>query len=421
MADSFLDTDSLVAAVEAADFDRPPALVANAHITGVSVARALAARDVPVIALDRNGDGYAPPSDAVAFAGEVTYPLDDLDGFRRDVERVADAAGVACVAFPCMDDWVRGFAETEPDGVVLPFSDHDGIERVLDKDNLYRRCEELGVPYPETHRLDGHDDRDAAVDAAVDALGFPLVVKPAHKRKFEEAFGTNVIEVDGRDELDRVVADAAAADATVLLQEKVNVEVGADASFGSYVSPDGDALGVVANAAVRFPREFGTSCLVETVDEPAVRDRALAVLEATDYHGISESEFVYDVDREEYVLLDINTRPWKWVSMPVQAGANLPLAAYRDAVADLDAADVQYDPGEPGEARWVYLRDYLELCLTDSAFWDVLSRDDWTALLSGDFEADDRLTTGLYRPSDPAPAAKLLDGEFTDRDYYCSC
>ncbi|ESP88177.1 carboxylate--amine ligase [Candidatus Halobonum tyrrellensis] len=411
MADTFHDTDGLVDAVAAASFDRPPALVANAHITGVSVARALDAHDVPVIALDRNGDGVAPTSDAVAFAGAVTYPLDDADGFRADVERVADAAGTDCVAFACMDEWVRGFAETEPEGVRRPFSDAEGIERVLDKANLYALCEELGVPYPETYRVG-----ETPVDEAAEALGFPLVVKPAHKRKFEEAFGTNVIEVEDRDELHDTVAAADEADATVLLQEKVPVETGADTSLASYVPPEGgEPLAVVGNAAVRFPRGFGTSCLVETVDEPAVRERALSVLEETGYHGISESEFVYDQDREEYVLLDINTRPWKWISMTVEAGANLPMAAYASVT------DAEYEPEDRRDARWVYLRDYLNLATTDPTFWDVLSREEWTSLVSGAFESERGLTTGVYRPSDPGPTAAVIETELTDREYYCSC
>ncbi|QLG27826.1 carboxylate--amine ligase [Halorarum halophilum] len=412
MADTFHDTADLLDALESASFDRPPALVANAHITGVSVARALDAHDVPVIALDRNENGVAWPSDAIDFAGEVTYPLDDADGFRADVEDVVAAAGTDCVAFACMDEWVRGFAETEPEGVRLPFSDLEGIERVLDKDNLYRLCEELGVPYPETYRLS-----ETPADEVVEALGFPLVIKPAHKRKFEEAFGTNVIEVDDRESFDETIAAAADAGANVLVQEKVPVKTGADTSLASYVPPSGtdDAVSVVGNAAVRFPRQFGTSCMVETVDRPAVRDRALSVLAETGYHGISESEFVYDEDREEYVLLDINTRPWKWISMPVRAGANLPMAAYAAVT------DAEYGVDDVGEGRWVYLRDYLELCATDPAFWDVLSTEDWASLVSGSFEDAGDLTTGVYRPSDPDPAARLVETEFTDREYYCSC
>ncbi|SDR08538.1 carboxylate--amine ligase [Natronobacterium texcoconense] len=396
--------------LEEASFDRPPAIVSNAHITGVSVARALATHDVPVIALDRTGDGVAPPSEAVVAAGEVTFPLDDPDGFREDVESVADVLDHDPVAFPCMDEWVHAFAETEPDGVRLPFAKQDVIADVLDKESLYATAEELEVPYPETYRLSEVDPDDAA-----DRLGFPLVVKPARKREFEELLGTNVVEVADREEFLEVVTGAQEAGVRVMAQEKVPVATGEDRSLASYRSPDGDVLSVVGNARVRYPQGFGTSCVVDTVEDPELEARARSVLEESGYYGISEAEFVYDSDREEYVLLDVNTRPWKWISMPVEAGANLPYAAYADAVG------LEYESPEPQEARWIYLPDYLSLLASSPSFPDVLSNDEWTALLSGEFESTQGLTTGVYRPSDPGPALQVLETEFGGPDYYCSC
>ena len=443
MAAQFLSTEALIDALADAAFDRPPALVSNAHVTGLGVARALDACDVPVIALDRAGDGagggtdagdpggsagavrhdgLAPPSDAVDFAGAVTYPLDDLDGFREDVEAVVDAAGTEAVAFGCMDEWALAYAEADPNGVRLPFAGIDTLDAVLNKSELYATCEALGVPYPETYRLAETADAatrgaDATVDEAAAALGFPLVVKPELKRDFEEAFGTNVIEVADRDELADVVAAASEAGIAVMAQRRVEIATGRDHSLASYVPPSGtgDALAVVGNAAVRYPRQFGTSCLVETADEPAVEERALAVLDDAGYHGISEAEFVYDADRDEFLLLDVNTRPWKWIGMPVAAGANLPMAAYA-AVTDADYASDGVEP-----TRWVSLSDYLSLLAGDDAFWDRLAPADWRRLVSGAFEREGDLTTGVYRPTDPGPAAKLLETEFTDRDYYCAC
>ena len=410
MTRQFTSIEDLCATLEERSFDRPPALVANAHITGVSVARALAAHDVPVIALDRTGDGVAPSSEAVVAAGEVTFPLDDPEGFRADVESVAAALDHDPVAFPCMDEWVHAFAETEPEGVRLPFADREVIDAVLDKESLYAAAEELGVPYPETYRLSEVDPAEAA-----DRLGFPLVVKPARKREFEELLGTNVVEVADGEEFREVVAEADEAGVRIMAQEKVPVATGEDRSLASYVSPDGDVLSVVGNARVRYPQGYGTSCVVDTVADPELEARARSVLEATGYHGISEAEFVYDREREEYVLLDVNTRPWKWISMPVEAGANLPYAAYADAVG------LEYEWDEPGEARWLSLSDYLSLLATEPSVRDVLSDDEWTALLSGEFESTRGLTTAVYRPSDPGPALQVLETEFGGPDYYCSC
>ena len=280
---------------------------------------------------------------------------------------------------------------------------------MLDTESLYATAEALDVPYPETYR-----PGETSPGRAAEELGFPLVVKPARKREFEEAFGTNVVEVSDGAEFEDVVAAAREADVRVMVQERVAVERGRDHSVGSYVPPGGvdDALAFVGNPTVRFPLSFGTSTLVEFADGPAVRADALRMLDECGYHGISEAEFVYDGDRGEHVLLDINTRPWKWVGLPVEAGLNLPLAAY----ASVTEAEYQQDPVD--EMRWVYLRDCLELLATEEGFRD---RDDWERLVSGAFDDGDGLTTGVYRPSDPGPAAKLLATEFSEREYYCAC
>jgi len=418
MAEQFTSFDDLIAAAEAASFDRPPALVANAHITGLGVARALAAHGVPVVALDRVGDGVAPSSTAVDLAGRVTYPLDDAAGFRADVERLAAAFDDDPVAFGCMDEWVRALAETRPEGVRLPFA-ADRIDAVLDKSSLYETADRLGVPYPETYRIaetvgSGADGTLPAVaaEAAADELGFPLVVKPARKRAFEEAVGTNVVEVDDEDEFARLVATARREDVRVMAQERVPIRGGADRSYGSYVRPDGETMGVVGNPT-RYPVTYGTSCLVDRVETPAVAERAREVVEATGYYGISEAEFVYDVDRDEYVLLDVNTRPWKWVGLPVAAGADLPYAAYADAVG------ASYEPAPTTDARWVYLRDYLARLAGGAP--DQLTEAQWTALVAGTVDDDPSLTTGVYSPSDPGPSYRLLRTEFGEVEYYCAC
>lgn len=412
MASTFRSHGSLLETLEAQTFERPPALVANAHVTGLGVARALDGAGVPVIAIDKSPDGVAVPSTAVDHAGRVTYPLDDAAGFRADVEAVVDAVGREVVAFACMDEWVHAFAETDPDGVRLPFSGPGQIDSVLDKESLYATADELGVPYPETYRLSETDPDRAAAE-----LGFPLVVKPARKREFEEAIGTNVVEVHDESEFEEVLEAAREADIRVMAQERVDVEQGRDHTVGSYVPPGGvdDALALVGNPAVRFPLSFGTSTLVELTDVPTLREHALSVLAASGYHGISEAEFVYDRQRETYVLLDVNTRPWKWIGLPVEAGLNLPLAAYAAVTGST------YESDGIEDMRWVYLRDYLTLLAGENGFRDRFGRETWESLFSGAFERDGDVTTGVYRPSDAGPAAKLLATEFSEREYYCAC
>ncbi len=419
MADSFLGFDDLLAAAADRTDDRPPALVANAHVTGLGVARALAAHDVPVIALDRSGDGVAPPSDAVSLAGRITYPLDDGAAFRADLAALAERLDGTPVAFGCMDEWVHGLAPGV-DGVALSFAG-DRIDDVLDKTALYGLAERLDVPYPETYRLagvgpttDGPGPTVLDPDAAAERLGFPLVLKPALKRRFEEAVGTNVIEAPDRAAYDRALEQARDAGVRLMAQERVPTVAGADRSFASYRGPDGVVTGMVGNARLRHPRAYGTSCVVDAVDAPEIRRHATRVLEATGYHGISEAEFVHD-ERRGPVLLDVNTRPWKWIGLPVAAGHDLPAAAYADAT----GIDLPREP--PATAsRWVSLRDYVADRVTEAGADGPLDEADWAALAAGRPSAAD-LLPAVYDPDDPGPLARLLRTEFSGADYYCSC
>jgi predicted ATP-grasp superfamily ATP-dependent carboligase len=240
------------------------------------------------------------------------------------------------------------------------------------------------------------------------------VVKPALKREFEEAVGTNVVEVETVEQLQGVLERAREAGIEVMAQRKISTVRGEDHSLASHLGPDGDVLSLVGNARVRNPLDFGTSCLVERAEEPVIEERALAVLEATGYHGISEAEFVYCPDREEYLLLDINTRPWKWIDLTVTAGANLPMAAYATVT------DATYESTGVRDARWLFLPDYLDLLAT-TEFPDRLAPEDWGALVSGAFEEDPALTTGVYRPSDPEPTYQVLQTALGLREYYCAC
>lgn len=429
MADRFLGFDELITTIRTLAFDRPPAFVCNAHITGLGVARALADHDVPVIALDRTGTGVAPYSDAVVAAGQITYPLDDPDGFRADIETLAELTDTEPVAFACMDEWVHTLANTTPTGVRLPFAT-DRISDVLNKEALYRTAHALDIPYPETYRIaETHPDAPRTgspevvpAATAADILGFPLVVKPALKREFEEALGTNVIEVSSADEFEHTVNLAQQHGIRVMAQERVRTVPGEDRSYVSYTPKSDDPIGIVGRP-VRYPAAYGTSCYVERDHAPTIEDRARTVLAATGYHGISEAEFIYDTDRDDHVLLDINTRPWKWIGLPVHAGANLPYAAYADAT------NTPYTPTEIRDAAWVYLRDYLALCHATATengkpngnHPDPLAREDWHALLSGGAVESRVLTTAVYSPTDPGPASQLLANEISDHEYYCAC
>ena len=395
--------------------ERPAALVFNCHITGLAVARSLGQRGVPVIGLDRDGNGYGLHSRYTTVAARCPYPLDDERAFIDLLMEIGSVLRKKAVLFPCLDEWVFAVArharELE-EFFHLPFSDLETIERILDKNLLYRKCEERGIPIPRTYYVGREQPEQIAAE-----ISFPCIVKPALQREFTNEFGEKVFRADTREDFLRMCERA--AHHPLLAQEIVGAGIDSFYSLCSYVGLDKSARGVfVGRKLEQYPKDFGTACLVDSRYVEEIVERGVDILNEFGYQGISEVEFIYDERDGDFKLLDINTRVWKWIGLPIRAGIDLPWLAYADAV--------EGDPEQCGRQRdgirWVYLKDYIAL-RSESAGLDEtrLTREDWVELISGHADSNSLIVPAVLSSDDPEPFARLMEGLFQKRQYYCAC
>lgn len=73
-----------------------------------------------------------------------------------------------------------------------------------------------------------------------------------------------------------------------------------------------------------WPVDGGRSTIVETTDDPTVRDAGLAVMRALRWHGPIETEFRVERLSGKPYLLDVNGRFWAVVGLSVAAGLDFP-------------------------------------------------------------------------------------------------
>jgi D-aspartate ligase len=377
-----------------ASSDRPSALVFNCHITGLSVARSLAARGVKVISLDPDPRGLGQASRAVAERRTCPNPLEDERGFVDFLLSRADELGPGAVLFPTNDEWVLAVARHHAELAKrfrIPFSDISVVDAVLDKRQLYRIAEGLGIPIPKTYPLD--DPERTARE-----IRYPAIVKPAEQRRFFDRFGVKVFRAENANELVRFAREA--ADLACVAQEIVNVTPGGFYSFCSFVAPDGEVRGgFVGRKLEQYPEGFGTACLVVGEQVREIADRGSAILKAFRYHGISEVEFIYDPARREHLLLDVNPRVWKWIGLPIASGVDLPWLAYTEAVGAPERTS-----GVRDGLRWIYERDYA-----------LLARE--RPLM----KAEGETVLAVWDANDPGPFAQLIANEGPAGRYYCAC
>ena len=393
----------------------PAALVFNCHITGLAVARSLGRRGVPVIGLDRDENGYGLHSRYTAVAGLCPYPLDDERGFVDLLMEIGGALKRKAVLFPCLDEWVFAVARHASElgeFFVLPFSDLETVERILDKNQLYRKCEERRIPIPRTFYVGEQSPERIAGE-----ISFPCIVKPALQREFTNEFGEKVFRAETRQ--DFLSFCERAGHHPLLAQEIVGAGLDSFYSLCSYIGRDGEPKGVfVGRKLEQYPPDFRTACLVDSRYVDEIVERGVDILRQFGYHGISEVEFIYDEPSGDFKLLDINTRVWKWIGLPIRAGIDLPWLAYADAVnGSVEEAARQRDA-----LRWVYLKDYVALRRARAGVDETtLTRQDWLNLIAGRSEPEGEIVDAVLSSDDPGPFVQMIESLFTKRQYYCAC
>jgi D-aspartate ligase len=391
---------------------RSPAIVFNSHITGLAVSRSLGRRGVPIIALDPDPKGYALTSRYATVTALCPNVLSDEEGFINFLVELGQVLDRPGVLYPTNDEWVLAVNRHRTvlkQYFLIPFAGPEIVEPVLDKARLYRAASELGIPIPRTWYLENADLEQLAAE-----LPYPCIVKPTEQRSFYDAFGDKAWRIESREAFQPVLSRAAGH--AMVAQEIIGQGLADFYSVCSYIGRDGEAHGVfVGRKLEQYPPNFGTGCLVAAAEVPEIAERGVQILKAFGYRGISEVEFIYDARDGEHKLLDVNTRVWKWIGLPIAAGVDLPWLAYADALETPDRAN-----SVRNDLVWTYAKDYIALRLVgrgqESA--QYLPEEAWADLLAGRTE---KVVDAVIDPDDPAPAARMIQNLFNPHRYFCAC
>jgi predicted ATP-grasp superfamily ATP-dependent carboligase len=74
---------------------------------------------------------------------------------------------------------------------------------------------------------------------------------------------------------------------------------------------------------------------------PALRRSSQKILTAMGYYGLAEVEFMRDPRDGVFKLLEINPRSWKWHTLAIKAGVDLPFMVYLDLIGREPAPSVR--------------------------------------------------------------------------------
>ena len=315
-------------------------LCAN-RIVGVGLARCLGRERVPVI-----GVTYHPVPKGLlskhvriahALPNAFKRPDDFLDSLIALGKRYPGA-----VLFPTSDSELAILARNAP--ALAPhfrftFPEWSAIAPCLDKTLTYDLASRLGIPVPRVWWSGTSPD---LADLPQDLL-FPCLVKRVMRRNcagrledgpdFDDLYGSKALRVHDLARLTQVTDTLSQRSIPFIVQEEIPGPSENLVSYGACLDRNSRPLAqLVALKLRQVPDDFGDGSIVETRRCDPVRALATRLLAAIGFHGIAQVEFKRDPRDGRFKLIEINPRAWSWIVLSAVAGANVPYAAYCDAV-----------------------------------------------------------------------------------------
>jgi D-aspartate ligase len=374
------------------------ALVIGGDHPGLAIARSLGPRGIPVYILE--------DQQSVSVVSRYVTRLVRVPDIRDEQKTVDSVLEVGrkyglkgWVLFPTRDETVAAFSQhrdrlAEFFRVTTP--PWETIRWAWDKNNTWKKAEELGIPSPRTWNVKSAEELPSLYQY------LPLAVKPAVKEKFFYATGAKAWRADTPEELQALFqrASRAIAVSDIMLQEIIPGDGHRQLSYCAFFK-DGQAHSkLLARRLRQHPREFGRAATyVETMDLPEIEELSERFLRAINFNGIVEVEYKQDPRDGKDKLLDINARAWGFHGLGHAVGVDFPYMLYADQFpGELKQLDPQR--AKPG-LGWLRMVTDVPVALSDMLHGHLSIGDYFRSLRN-------TRTESVFSAKDPLPSLAEL-------------
>ncbi len=309
-----------------------PAVLFGSAYTVLGTGRSLGRHGIPVYCASE-GLGYITTS---RWCREIDGAPGVAEFSKLDVALRALPFNKA-VLFPCSDHWVTEIAHLDSKlKAQFPcvISSAETIDVLLNKGKLALALQKYQFPAPLTMLVSSDADLDRWPKDR-----WPIsFLKPCDSQKFMSVFFKKALRVSSQEEAHHWMLKIMAVGIEVVLQEYVPGPASRHFFLDGYVDSHGELKTLFARQRLRmFPLDFGDSCCLRSVTLESLGtlpERFAQLLKQLNYRGIFSAEFKHDPRDGEYRLLEINARPWWFISYAADCGVNVATMAYRDALGE---------------------------------------------------------------------------------------
>ena len=333
----------------------PPAVVLGGSCNGLSFARSLGRRGVPVLVLDSERSFGTRSRYA---KGVLLPPADQFeDEWLAFLDRLGSRLAVPTVLFPTGDLYsllVARHRDALQRHYRFLIPELATLERIVNKPGHYAAARAAGIPIPGLRLPTSVADADAM---AAD-VEYPCLLKPHASFAATGRLGRKVVVVHSREELVAEYIRITSMDIPLMIQEIIPGDDSAIFTHWAFWDANGrERAWVVKQKLRQYPPGFGDGSFQMTVDAPRVAELSRRLLTAMSYRGFVAVEFKWDARDDTYRLMEINPRTESGNQLAIAAGVDFPWIGYRY----LTGADRSDEPATRGRIGVKYVNEEWDL------------------------------------------------------------
>ena len=363
-------------------------IVLGCSLTGYAVMRALANRNIYIIAMTYNKRDVAQLSRYVSEVVHSPSPVDEEQFVAYLIQHADRWAGAlilesgdnAAIALSKNKEVLSKYYRiATPDWNVLNI--------FVEKEKTYAFAKQYNVPHPKSISLGEWEDI-----GKISEILYPCILKPILSSPFTDRFRLKAFEVHNDRELEEKYKLCLDAGLSMILQEIIP---GPDANLykmQGYVNSQGKLVGKFFLRKLRqHPPQFGVARVgISTDRDPEVEWLSEKLLTHSNYRGYFSNEFKLDPRDGQLKLIENNCRTPRNAMLAIAAGINFPWLIYQDLVLNQQCDVTDYKVGTywidfwtdlyNSLFRWkkeeIRLRDYIAPYFAKNKVFSDLNFDD---------------------------------------------
>jgi predicted ATP-grasp superfamily ATP-dependent carboligase len=307
-----------------------PAVVLGMSANGLSIARSLGRKGIPVIGLDSNAKN---PGMYSSYCEHYVCPnvSNQKDTFFDFMINVGKKLRYKGILFVTADEYIQAVSERRKElspYFEFNFPSHDLVESFLDKEKTYKLAERLGILYPKTYSI----QNGASLSSVCHDIKYPCIIKPRFSHVWREIYGERkVFIITSPSMLSEYLNKIQGDNLGIIIQEIVPGKDSDIYQFLAYANPESTLLAYFCARKLRqYPPHFGISCLTESVNDPEVIEMGNKVLKDLDFKGTISIEIKKDPYTKKLFFLEANLRTIFFGELCVASGLDFPYIIYRN-------------------------------------------------------------------------------------------